>query len=134
MTSLARRLRPLLVSSLALALWAIALPARASSAPFCDDRGASALAPPPTLVGAGTDAGTQLGRLDLPCDAEEDFIGATLTRGHPAPVPTAEAPPPYLAPPSFAVVPATGEDLDRPPSEAPRADGVRSRIERPPRS
>jgi hypothetical protein len=39
-----------IVAALALAFWTIAWPASASSAAFCDDRGASAVAPPPVLV------------------------------------------------------------------------------------
>lgn len=128
---LRRALRLVLVSSLGLALWFVALPARASTAPFCDDRGASALAPPPTLVGG--DPTTQIGRLDVSCEGEDILVGATITRGHPTPVPAPDAPDPYLASAALAVVPPTGEELDRPPSEPPRTEDVRSRIERPPR-
>jgi len=55
--------RPILVVLAALAVWLVAWPASAA-APLCDDRGASRLAPPPTLdtpnvsidIGMGSDA------------------------------------------------------------------------------
>jgi hypothetical protein len=41
--------RVLLFVAVVAAMWTLALPALAAPAPYCDDRGASALAPPPTL-------------------------------------------------------------------------------------
>src|SRR5947209_17163186 len=42
-------LRAVLFGSVVLALWSLARPASAAIAPLCDDRGASAIAPPPLL-------------------------------------------------------------------------------------
>jgi hypothetical protein len=44
-----RALRAALFAVVAVVVWTVARPARAAPAPFCDDRGASALAAPPAL-------------------------------------------------------------------------------------
>jgi hypothetical protein len=124
-------LRLVLASGLGLALWTVALPAWASSAPFCDDRGATALAATPVLVGG--ESGVQVAPAKATCDGEELFFGASLTRGHPAPAPTADAPEPYVAPAVPSVAPSSGDELIQPPEVASPTEGVRWRVERPPR-
>ncbi|HXX65772.1 MAG TPA: hypothetical protein VEK07_01225, partial [Polyangiaceae bacterium] len=47
--ALHRSFRAVLFAALTVALWTLARPASASDAPFCDDRGASAIAAPPAL-------------------------------------------------------------------------------------
>jgi hypothetical protein len=124
-------LRALLASSLALALWTLARPALAASAPYCDDRAASAIAPPPALE--APDVGIQRARVATVCAGEELPFGATLRHGRARSVPStvgAEATlvlgqPPLVAPP--------GLPFDPPRISESPGRGVRSRIERPPR-
>ena len=140
---LAKALRAALFTGLVLALWTFARPARAdvspsdvlarSLAPFCDDRGATALAPPPALE--PTDE-VLLRASAPPSDAGDEgqpSFGASLRPAHrvirtkaaqvvPVPVPSPTAVPPS---PVSALVLFEREAL--PPA------GVRFRIERPPR-
>ena len=120
-----------LLSGLVVALLTLARPAFASVAPFSDDRGATAVAPPPAL--------------EAP---DEAIIRARLTCDHPGPhslhaaivPPRSSAPPPSQGveptlPVSVAAArPAAGEAVDRRDLlETNGRLGVRSRVERPPR-
>jgi hypothetical protein len=131
LSSIRAILRLVVASGLGLALWAVAVPAWASSAPFCDDRGATALAATPVLVGG--ESGVQVAPSKATCDGEELFFGASLTRGHRAPAPAVDAPEPYVAPAVPSVAPAVGDPLIQPPEVACPTEGVRWRVERPPR-
>ena len=122
-----------MAASLALAVFVLARPARAASAPFCDDRGASAIAAPPVLEAPG-DAIRQAAHVS--CESEErDLVDASIGVGHRVLVRTLVAPEPAVAPtraplarPISALLPV------QPPGATRIAEGVGFRVERPPRS
>jgi hypothetical protein len=129
------RLRPalqaILSSGLALALWTLACPALAASAPFCDDRAASAIAPPPALE--APDVGIQRAKVAPACAGEDRPLGTALRHGRSPSEPAASRAEPALTPDPLPFVAPSGDRLELAPiSESPR-QGVRSRIERPPR-
>jgi hypothetical protein len=128
-------LRQIFSASVLLALWTIARPAFAASppAPFCDDRGASALAPAPLLE--ATDVAIQKARATAPCDAADPVFLAGLGPGR------SDAAPRFGGAESAIVScqarlarsrPA-GELLAEPSTTLAMHSGVRSRVERPPR-
>ena len=122
----------LLAASLALALWTVALPAQASNAPFCDDRGASAMAPAPVLE--APDVGVQRAAVPASCPDEEVLLGTTVRAGRVTSAPPTVGGEPVLLPSRAKMVFPRGENLTNlPPVESPR-EGVRFRIERPPRA
>jgi hypothetical protein len=127
-----RVFRTAIFAGVMLALWTIGRPAHAATfAPFCDDRGATALAPPPALE--ATDEAVRRTAAS-PCDAGTPIFGLALGPGHrslrsfsaDAALATTASPP--RLPPS---------PLDEPIAfvarQAPPRVGVRSRVERPPR-
>jgi hypothetical protein len=132
MRRLRQILRAVVASSLALALWTLARPALAVSAPFCDDRGASAIAPPPTLE--APDVGVRRAHITAACPGDDLPLGATLTRGRPRSVLWAVTAEPVLATLRAPFVAPPPRTLDPPPvADAPR-EGVHARVERPPRA
>src|SRR6202041_1954760 len=68
-----RVLRVAIAASFALVLFVLARPASAATAPFCDDRGASAIAAPPVLE-APDDAIRRASVVS--CDTEERLLEA----------------------------------------------------------
>jgi hypothetical protein len=126
-----RLLRAAIAASFALALFVLARPARAASAPFCDDRGASAIAAPPVLEAPG-DAIRQAAH--VACDGEERDVDASIGVGHRVVVRTLVAPEPAVAPTRVLVARPVSNVLPAQPPGAPLAEGVGLRIERPPRS
>ncbi len=124
-------LRAALFAIVSIALWAVARPAYAMPAPFCDDRGATAIAQPPTLE--APDVAVQRARLSVPCDGDSRTLGATLRQGRAQRVlttsqsdPAAPGVPPVLGP-------RTERLRDVAPLTAPAADGVVFPLDRPPR-
>jgi hypothetical protein len=133
MPRLPQALRAVLAFSVALALWALARPALAAPAPFCDDRAASATAPPPTLE--APDVGIQRARVAVTCPTDLP-LGMTLRHGRPRFVPWATGAESVVATAHALPVPralGAGARLDAPLAQTPLA-GVRWRIERPPRA
>jgi hypothetical protein len=126
-----RALRFAVATSLALAVWAIASPAWAAPAPYCDDRGASAIAPPPILE--APDVAAQRARLEVPCNGDETSFDASLTRGHGPRLSTIDAPEQAIPSAALPIVPPESVDPLSPPQVERPADGERSRVERPPR-
>jgi hypothetical protein len=129
----ARSLRAAIFTSFLLVLWTLALPARAATvAPFCDDRGATALAPAPALE--ATDEAVR--RVATPdCDTGAPALGLSLGTAHPRASAAPAEVGPTQTPASLRLVPPSGEPLDvvaRDSSLLPQA-GVRFRVERPPR-
>ena len=88
------RFRPLLVVLAALAVWLVARPARAA-APLCDDRGASSLAPAPTLD--TPNASIDIGMGPEPCQVQVE-LDASFHQGR--------APNPLPAPVGAELLPA----------------------------
>ncbi len=122
-----------MVASLALAILIVARPARAAAtavAPFCDDRGASAIAPNLTLE--ATDEAVRRTRLgtcavnELPALA---FVGRA-TRGLAS---ASDAPGPVLPRPLVLPFFLAGELLDAAPAVLPPSGDIHFRVERPPR-
>jgi hypothetical protein len=139
MPMLRRVLRAALFAGVVVLVWTFARSASAAvpaeqRAPFCDDRGASAIAPPPTIE-SPSDVLERVRAANARCVVLDDdgIVGRAF-----APAPRAFHPPAsasvhalWRAAPT--VTPPTGTDLatDEPP--APVAVEVRLRIERPPR-
>lgn len=131
MPRLRQALSYVLASSLALVLWTVARPAAAAPAPFCDDRGASAIAPPPALE--APDVAVQRARVTSTCPTEDSPLGATLTHGRAPSAPAViQAEPALLVATIPLPLPSTSE-LDPAPRVEWPCEGVRSRVERPPR-
>jgi hypothetical protein len=124
--------RAVLFASVMLVVWAFARPAHAAWAPLCDDRGASAIAPPPLLLSPEeTIARADTSGCDRDATARLAALGADHTRSFsPDAGGDAALPAPAIASlaryengPFHAPVRPT----DRPPVSP------RSRVERPPR-
>ncbi len=129
---LRRALRAFLVSSLALALWTVSRPAHASQAPLCDDRGATAVAPPLALE--APEGAIERARTGVSCPGSDLPLGATIARGHRGSASAPTAAQPVLPASATAVVPPPGVTLDPPSRFTDPPEGVRFRIERPPRA
>ncbi len=113
------------------AIWTLSRPAFAMPAPLCDDRGATSLAPPPTLQ--EPELAMRRAPAPLPCEDAGVSAGPTLAPGHGLhQVPSAQGDPVAM---TFAapLVSLAGEPLALPPPVAPSTEGVHYRIERPPR-
>jgi hypothetical protein len=131
----AKTLRAAIFTSLMLVLWTFARPAGAATlAPFCDDRGATALAPAPALE--ATDEAVRRAAAPPDCDVMGTPVRG-LSVGHARPRVSAEPAEvtPVQTPASLRLVAPAGEPLDvvvRASSLLPQP-GVRFRVERPPR-
>jgi hypothetical protein len=141
---LAKALRAALFTGLVLALWTFARPARAdvlapdalardavarSLAPFCDDRGATALAPPPALE--PTDEAL-LRASAPPSDDGGPSFGASLVAARRVARTRAVELTPVLPSPAIVSPPPIYALVLFERAALPQA-GVRFRIERPPR-
>jgi len=127
-----RVFRTAIFAGVLLALWTLGRPAHAAGlAPFCDDRGATALAEPPALE--APDVAIQRAAAP-PCGTDAPVFGLALGPAHhvasgaPADAaPAAAASPlPVLPPPLDGLVVFVS-------GETPPQAGVRYRVERPPR-
>jgi hypothetical protein len=131
MARLGLTLRALLASSLALALWTLARPALAASAPFCDDRAASASAPPPALE--APDVGIQRAKVEAACAGEDRPLGTTVRHGRSRSASPAVAHEAALSTRDTPLVGPPETTFDPPQIAESARQGVRPRIERPPR-
>jgi hypothetical protein len=126
-------LRVVLFVTLVLAVWTISHPASAAAAALCDDRGASVIAPPPPLE--ASDEAIQRERIPDECLAEGILpLGARISpapRGISFSFPSADQAVP-IVPARLAT--SAGTESDFLPRTARAPTGVRSRVERPPRS
>jgi hypothetical protein len=128
---LRRALRAVLFAIVTIALWTVARPAQAMPAGFCDDRGASAIAPDPLLE--APDVAIQRARIAPTCDGEEVQLGAAVAPGHGQPPIASASADPALPAATPAVPPASFDLCTFAPVAQPRADGVTSTLDRPPR-
>jgi hypothetical protein len=128
-----RLLRAALFCATLLVAWTIARPALAAPAPFCDDRGATALAAAPALE-APDEA---IRRAKVGCGRgafEADPLMAWLGPSHDAPTASDDGSSHACLANVAATVPvAAATLLDVEPVNRPCA-GTRSRVERPPRA
>ncbi len=129
---LGRAARAVLFAGTMIAVWLIASPALAASAPLCDDRGATGLAPPPALQ-SPEDAFVRARSIAPDC-----FGGATrdlaFVSSHDAPAPPA-ADGDSAVPISLARVErATSTACALPNVAGDARDAVAARVERPPRA
>jgi hypothetical protein len=135
MPMLRRVLRTALFAAVVLLLWTISRSAWAATlehAPFCDDRGASAIAPPPTIE-SPTDVLDRV-RAASACPAStDDVIGRAFAPGHRAFEAPASNSVPALWRAAPTVMPPFGEDLATHSPTAPSVVELHWRIERPPR-
>jgi hypothetical protein len=128
--------RIVVASLFAAALCLVTRTASAMQAPYCDDRAATLMAPPPTLLASET----ALRRAPTAPSWFCDSAGAASTTTpevapghgqHQAPSPQADPAVPACA---AALAEPTGEPITSPAHAAPSTDGVHFRIDRPPRS
>jgi len=129
---LRRALRAVLFAIVTIALWTVARSAQAMPAGFCDDRGASAIAPDPLLE--APDVAIQRARLAPVCDGEEVQLGAAVAPGHAQPILSSATADPALLVATPAVPPASACARSFVPVAEPRADGITSTLDRPPRA
>jgi hypothetical protein len=126
-----RVLRVAIAASIALALFVLARPARASTAPFCDDRGASAIADAPILQ--APDDAIRLARL-APCDGEDRILDASVAPTQRTPIRATTGAEPAVTPRALGLAPPAGDILPAPLVHAVLLpEGVGFRLERPPR-
>jgi hypothetical protein len=129
---LRRALRAILFAIVTIALWTVARPAMAMPAPFCDDRGATSMAPEPTLV--APDLPVRRAHVTPACNGEDVSLGSAVVPGHThAPVASSQAEP-VLTCVAPTVASASWATCALPPTAQPCADGVTSALERPPRN
>jgi hypothetical protein len=126
-----RGVRAALFTALVCVLWSFSLPAFAAPAPFCDDRGATALAAPPALEAPGE--AIQRARFTS-CEYGHPEFGLSVGPGH-----RRIAPPQDDAGYGWVAAAARLEPSDEGSLEVflvmpPPCHGVRMRVERPPRS
>jgi hypothetical protein len=127
-----RLVRLVLAAATTLAAWLVVMPARAA-APFCDDRGASTLAPAPQLQ--APEVSIDVGDSDEGCFDGLGQSGNALDEGRAPPIASSpqgfDATLPLAIPigrASFVVLPAPAASR---PAVRP---GVQGRVDRPPRA
>jgi hypothetical protein len=128
-----RIVRVLLVLSVTLVTWAAARPCWAAAAPYaplCDDRGASASAPPPTFE--ATDEAVRRARAS--CETGEHSLFASIVSGRSATPRPGHAAEPVLPVRVSWHVEWLSEPIADTPARRAEAPGVRSKLERPPDS
>jgi hypothetical protein len=126
-------LRAVLFGSVFLALWTLARPASAAIAPLCDDRGASGVAALPTPLEAPEDT-IQRAHATATCERDEILLGSSVRsthKGAPKAAPSAPEPAQPTAQPRLVF--SAGSDARVLAVVARPRDGVRYRVERPPR-
>jgi hypothetical protein len=129
--------RAALFLGVVLALWTFSRPARAASAPLCDDRGATVLAHPPPLE--VPDIAIERIRVLSSCPVPWDSDGNSplcrrILPGRQAAALRWSAPEPAV-PLVLAPLPPPDQADAEPPPEQPRTGRrVHARVERPPRA
>jgi hypothetical protein len=132
-----RALRVVLFASFVIVFWTMARPAyayaaHASAAPLCDDRGATSLAPPPALE--APDVAIQRARAASCTCGDELALFVTITAVHHGVAPPSADSAQALPASSLHLAPLVGDDLDDSVDAGRPLDGIRSRVDRPPRA
>jgi hypothetical protein len=125
-------LRAALFASIVLALWTFGASAFAMPAGLCDDRGASAVAPPPSFE--APDVAIHRARLPLSCGDQRLPAYAQIAPAHRILAPGAGPADHALLP---AVLPLASPGAEELPHRAPMTrspPGISWRVERPPRA
>jgi hypothetical protein len=127
-----RVFRTAIFAGVMLALWTLGRPAHAAIlAPFCDDRGATALAEPPALE--ATDEAVRRSA-SPPCDEDAPIFGLALGPAHRILRSlSADAAPAATAAELRPLPPSLGETIAFVGGQTTPEAGVRCRVERPPR-
>ncbi|HZU84990.1 MAG TPA: hypothetical protein VE987_18795 [Polyangiaceae bacterium] len=126
-----RLMRTVVFAAVTVALWALARPASAMPAGLCDDRGATAIASPPSLE--APDIAVERVRAPARCSGDDLPWLATVKPAHGVAASPALGCEPAL-PLAGALVAAPQGQASRVWRELHRAaQGVRARVERPPR-
>jgi hypothetical protein len=129
---LRRALRCALFAIVTVAIWTLSRPAFAMPAPLCDDRGATSLAPPPTLL--APELAVLRAAPPLPCEDADLAAGPTVApSGHGQQMVSSSQGDPAVVTGAAPLASPAGEPLALPPPDAPSTEGVQYRIERPPR-
>jgi hypothetical protein len=130
--ALARVIRALLFAGVCLAMLAVVRPARAALAPLCDDRGASAVAPPP-LLESPEDVLARAAATPCERDALSPLSTLRTSHAHDAPAPPDDAPALPVCGPRLPERAASNRPapLDMP---GHARSAMRSRVDRPPRA
>ena len=100
-------------------------------APYCDDRGATAVAPPPALE--APDEAIRRARASA-CASDELTLHAVVVQGHRGGHSPSSDAPQALATEMTTLASPPGETMDATPVTARAAHGARDRLERPPRA
>jgi hypothetical protein len=131
MSAMFRRVqRAALFVGFVLALWALARPASAMPAGLCDDRGASAIAPAPSLE--VPDVALMRTKATL-CPLDGGPVRATVGPAHRVIAAFSGNSEQALLIGSVLLSPVAGERVELAPCANPILRGIRWRIERPPR-
>jgi hypothetical protein len=131
MVGFGKVLRAVVFASFLLAAWTFARPAQAALlAPFCDDRGATALAPEPALE--ATDEAVSRVKTSA-CDENEPLVGLAVGPAHRAATAPSGPVEPARVIRGSPLLRALVGSLDFVTRATPRPRGVRGRVERPPR-
>ena len=127
-----RVFRTAIFAGVMLALWTLGRPAHAGTlAPFCDDRGATALAAQPALE--ATDEAVRRTAAP-PCDDDVPLFGLALGAAHRSLRSfSADAAPATAAAQPRLLHPSLDEPMAFVVAQGPPLAGVRCRVERPPR-
>ncbi len=128
---LRRALRLALFAIVTVAIWTLSRPAFAMPAPLCDDRGATSMAPAPTLQ--APELAVLRAAPPLPCEEVDATGNPTLAPGHGEQQAPASQGDPAIVTSATPLVSPAGEPIAVPPPVSPSSEGVHYRIERPPR-
>jgi hypothetical protein len=123
--------RAALFGGVLLAIWTLARPASAA-APLCDDRGATAIASPPPLQ--APDEAIQRAHASATCSRDDLPLGTSVAPAHRGAPPLAPSADPGVPPAVVRLAPLAGQSRLTIERTVPPCDGVRYRVERPPRA
>jgi len=130
-TMVRRALRAAIFTALVFVLWSFSRPAFAASAPFCDDRGATALAAPPALEATGE--AIVRARFSS-CEYGRPLLELAVGPAHRSITPPADDAGFGCATAPARLEPAASGLLEVSFVVPPPRHGIRGRVERPPRS